>query len=171
MWGTAWANPPGPNTVWAASSTDDAVFQGGTTGTVTVDSGGISVENITVGASTDTVANNYSFSGGKITLSGATPNLITVTNATDILTINSIISTSTGLDKLGSGTLTLSGNNAGSLLGTVNIGYSGGSNDSTPGGTIQITNGNALGGNTRDSRVRGKHRNRGRYEYDHRRVK
>ena len=74
--------------------------------TIAVDSGGISVHNITVGVATDTVANNYSFSGGTITL-GTAPTL-TVTNVADIATISSAISGS-GFTKQGLGTLVLSG--------------------------------------------------------------
>ena len=133
--------------------------EGGTTGTVTVDSGGISVQNIIVGASTDTVANNYTLSGGPITLTGTSPYIIGITNAADVLTINSTITgtnlffnnntgpTWTGGTSAtqGVGNLIITSNNSGTLTGgTV---YVGGYDQSTAtaGCFLRITNSNALG--------------------------
>ncbi|MGD0517842.1 MAG: autotransporter-associated beta strand repeat-containing protein, partial [Thermoguttaceae bacterium] len=135
MWKSTWVSPP--DTAWVNANYDNAIFRGGATGAIAVDAGGIQVGNITVGASGDTVANNYSFSGGTITLT--TSSTITVTNAADIATISSAIS-GTSFTKLGLGTLVLSGNNSG-LSGTVTIGTLNAIN----GGALRVTNSNALG--------------------------
>jgi autotransporter-associated beta strand protein len=147
LWNSTWTAPPGIPWVNSTVSLDsDAYFQGGTTGAIAVDPGGIQVHNITVGASTDTVANSYSFSGGPITLVGTTASLLTVTNATDTATISSAITSTVGFSKRGNGTLILSGDNSSSLVGgTVSIGVAA---DTTAvgGGALRVTNSNALGG-------------------------
>ncbi|MGA2062193.1 MAG: autotransporter-associated beta strand repeat-containing protein, partial [Thermoguttaceae bacterium] len=160
MWNSAWASPPAY--AWGtfdSPTIDSATFEGGTTGTVTVGSGGISVQNIIVGASTDTVANNYTLSGGPITLTGTSPYIIGITNATDVLTINSTITgtslyfnnntgpTWTGGTSAtqGVGNLIITSNNSSTLTGgTV---YVGGYDQSTAtaGCYLRINNSNALG--------------------------
>ena len=151
LWNTSWASPPTFAWNYDTPTVDNAVFQGGTTGTLAVDSGGITVQNITIGATADTVGNNYTFSGsGTITLGGTSPNVIALTHATDSLLISAPIAgtnlyfnnnygSGSGSTITGLGNLVLSGNNSG-LSGTINVGgYSAGS------GYLRITNANALG--------------------------
>ncbi len=149
LWKNEWSS--GPNTVWNNTYNDNAIFRGGVTGDITVHGGGISVQNITIGASDET-ANLYTFSSGTITLSGTTPNIIGVTNSTDNAIVNSVLSgtnlffnNTTGPDWIdgisqsrGSGNLILTASN--NLSGTVNVGgYNQGS------GALRITNSGALG--------------------------
>jgi autotransporter-associated beta strand protein len=110
------------------------------------------VQNIYVGATGES-ANTYTYSGGTITLGGASPNVIAITNATDSAIINSSISgtnlffnnnlgSSSGSTITGQGNLTLSGNNSG-LSGQINVGgYSAGS------GYLRIITASALGNTT-----------------------
>jgi fibronectin-binding autotransporter adhesin len=151
MWKNAWTAPP--DTVWNNTNNDSGVFRGGVTGNITVDAGGISVNDIIIGATGET-ANAYTFSGGQITLSGTSPNVIGVTDATDTVTINSIIAgtnlffnnttgSAAGGTSMGAGNLIITSNNNTTLSGTVNIGgYNQG------GGALRITNSNALGTGT-----------------------
>ncbi len=146
MWRDTWTSPP--SVVWDNVST--AVFRGTATGTVTV-TGTITAKSILIGATGDS-GNNYTFSGGQITLSGPSPDIIGVTNSSDTLTFNSVISgdnlffnnttgSSDGGTSFGNGNLILTASNA--LSGTVNIGgYNQGS------GALRITNSNALGSAT-----------------------
>ncbi len=149
MWSTT---PVGPlDTVWNNTNNDSAIFRGGITGDITVDAGGISVQNIFIGA-TGEAENLYSFSVGTITLSGTVPNIIGVTNSTDTAIVNSVLSgtnlffnNTTGpawlggqSQSMGNGNLILTANN--NLSGTVNVGgYNQGS------GAFRITNSGALG--------------------------
>ncbi len=130
MWKNAWT--AGPDAVWNNTTNDDATFRGGVTGNIAIDAGGITVHNIFIGATGETTANTYSFSGGQITLGGSSPNVIAITNATDSAIINSPISGSnlfynnnfgsgSGSTITGNGNLTLTGNNSG-LSGTINVG-------------------------------------------------
>ena len=160
MWKNAWTARP--DTVWNNSQchNDDATFRGGVTGNITVDAGGINIHNIFIGATGETTANNYTFSGGQLTFNGTAPNVIAITNATDTATINSAISASSlffnnnfgsgsGSTITGNGNLILTGNNT-LLSGTINVGgYSAGS------GALRITNASAIGTAT-DPRRRSK---------------
>ena len=97
-----------PTTAWTAT---DTAFFGGTAGTVTI---GVPSVNI-AGIQFD--VNGYTISGGALALGTSTRNF-TVTNATDTATISSNItntlaanSTTTILNKAGSGTLIISSSN------------------------------------------------------------
>lgn len=104
---TNWTADAGAtNEIWTAG--DNATF-GGTAGTVTV-VGTQDVENITF--QTD----GYQLTGGALTYTNTAPG-ITVTTGT--ATIGSDITTTTGLQKSGNGTLVLSGAN--SLDGTLDV--------------------------------------------------
>ena len=112
--------------IWSYGA--DAVFDSGPSkgpytsgGTITVDSGGVVVENMTFNLG------GYTLSGGPITLTG-TP-VITVTNAADTATINSSLSgPGIALTKSGLGTLVLGGSNTYDSGTTINT------------GTLEITN-------------------------------
>ena len=113
----------GNSIAWPTTGTDnDAVF-GGTAGTVTVDEGGVTANDLTF-----TTA-GYIIQDGQITLNGTTP---TITNSVDA-TIHSILDGSAGLTKTGAGILTLGGANL--YTGTTAINA----------GTLQITHASALG--------------------------
>ncbi len=151
LWNSTWTAPPGIAWVNSTTSLDsDAYFQGGTTGAIAVDSGGITAHNIYVGVSTDTAGSNYSFSGGQITLSGTTASNIWVGGNTattpsidtsSIATISAPISAPNGFTKQGLGTLVISGDNSSTVAGTVTIGIL----NTINGGAIRLTNSNALG--------------------------
>ncbi len=124
-------------------ATDNAVFQNAA-GNVSIDTGGISVHNITFNVDGYTIQNLPSQTDF-LTLGGTTPT-ITVTNATDTATINSVLASTVAFNKMGNGTLILSGNNSSSLVGvTVNIGSTGDSTNAVGGGALRVTNSNALG--------------------------
>jgi fibronectin-binding autotransporter adhesin len=118
-----WATTSGGSytNLWTGGS--DAFFEG-TPGTVNVSGNIASVNSITF--STD----NYTLSGGTITLTGAGGNITTGSGAD---TINSIIAGSVGLTKLGTGTLTLGGANT----------YTNGTTISA--GTLQVGTGGTSG--------------------------
>jgi len=102
---------------WVNSSTGNeqtAVF-GGTAGTVSVASGGVTASGLTFSVSGYTVQNNT------ITLFGSTPT-ISVTTAGHTATISSAIAGTGGLIKSGAGKLTLSGANTYTGATTVNSG-------------------------------------------------
>ena len=102
-WDTALTNwdtlaTAGANIAWPSVTTldDDAVF-GGTAGTVSVAAGGISANSLTFNTA------NYILQGGKITINGTTPSIITAAAAT----INAEITGAAALTKSGAGLLTL----------------------------------------------------------------
>lgn len=117
--------------MWPASGTDnDAVF-GATAGTVTVTSGGITVNDITFNTT------GYNIRGGALTLNGTTPTL-SVSPAV-AATISSSVSGSAGLVKDGSGVLALTG--AGTWTGATSIRsgslqFNGGTFNTTTGITV-----------------------------------
>jgi len=84
----------------------------GTPGTVTV-AGPLTANSLTFNVG------NYLLDGTGLTLGGATPT-ITVTNALDTATINTVLSGAAGLTYTGAGTLVLGGNNA-TLNGAINV--------------------------------------------------
>ena len=92
---------------WNNTANKTAVF-GGTAGTVTIGSGGVTVGDVQF-----TTA-NYIINGGPLSVSGAGPIQINVA-----ATIQSVLAGSVGLTKSGSGTLTLSAAN--SYSGTTTI--------------------------------------------------
>ncbi|TAE92525.1 MAG: hypothetical protein EAZ81_02730, partial [Verrucomicrobia bacterium] len=110
------------NVLWPTSGTNnDAVFAG-TAGTVTIATGGVTVNDMTFNTT------GYALSGAAITLNGTTPTISTGTNIT--ATISSTISGSSGLTKDGAGILRLGGANnftGGTTLtnGTIVVGNSG----------------------------------------------
>ncbi|MEY4245511.1 MAG: hypothetical protein RLZZ245_3096 [Verrucomicrobiota bacterium] len=113
----------GASVAWPTTGTDnDAVF-GGTAGTVIVDAGGVTANDLTFNTA------GYIIQDGQITLNGTTP---TITNAVDA-TIHSILDGSAGLTKTGAGILTLGGANL--YAGTTAINA----------GTLHITHASALG--------------------------
>ncbi|MGA2063193.1 MAG: autotransporter-associated beta strand repeat-containing protein, partial [Thermoguttaceae bacterium] len=138
-WDYGTANWSGSSTTWISGY--DAVFGSGILpnnftagGLVTVDAGGISVQNMTFNLDGYTIGGLTPGAGGPITLTG-TPTITVANGAT--ATINSFISgTGIGLTKSGSGTLTFAASNS----------YSGGTTVNT--GTLQITDLNGLGAAT-----------------------
>ncbi len=91
---------------------DNAIFSAGAdaTGSYTLTlSGGITAQNITMTTGT---SNSILLTASTLTLAGTTPT-ITITNAAQSMTINSVVtdSAAAGLIKAGLGTLTLSGTN------------------------------------------------------------
>lgn len=103
----------GNSVAWPSVATgdDDAVF-GGITGIVTVDAGGITVNDIAFNTA------NYEVTGGSLTLDGslATPVINGAVNAT----VSANLVGTAGLTKSGNGTLTLSGDNS-ALSGTLTL--------------------------------------------------
>lgn len=100
----------GTSLIWPTTSSldDDAIF-GGVAGTVTI-SGGVTANSLTF------TTTNYTLTGGTLTLDGTTPSITNDVAAT----INSDLSGTGGLNKIGNGTLTLGGSNSG-LSGTLLI--------------------------------------------------
>lgn len=128
-WSTNSTGTAGDNK-WTAGSY--AVFSAGTdaTGGFTVTlSGTQSTAGITVGEG------GPIFSGGTLSLTGATPTFNIGTGAS--ATVNSLLSSSTGLTKTGSGTLIL-GNSSNVFTGTTTV----------SGGTLQLSASNALSPNS-----------------------
>lgn len=124
-----WDDAPtgGLDVTWLApSSGDDDAFFGGVAGTVTVDAGGITVNDLTFATS------GYTISGGALTLDSLDPDgpdplpaplpSITVgaTSHTIPATINSAIISPLGLEKKGGSTLNLGGDLSG-IGGTIVI--------------------------------------------------
>ena len=129
--------------IWSVGSTDDAVFQN-TPGAVSINTGGISVHNITFNVNGYAIQNLPSQIDA-LTLGGTTPT-ITVANATDTATISSVLASTVGFNKRGNGTLILSADNSSSLVsGTVNIGSTGDTTNAVGGGALRVTNSKALG--------------------------
>ncbi|SOD51569.1 autotransporter-associated beta strand repeat-containing protein [Pseudoxanthomonas wuyuanensis] len=93
----------GPYSAWNNGALDDAFF-GGTAGTVTLD-GSITVHNLTF------VTNGYILNGGTLILDGVDPTIHTGNGAVT-QTINSVINSTSGLNKAGTGTLTLTASNS-----------------------------------------------------------
>ncbi len=121
-----------PNTQWVNG--DDANLPAyATRSNITVDSGGISVENITVN-NTTALGTSYVLSGGPITLTGTTPTITSSsTGIWDGVEIDSVISGSVGLQKDGLGFLDLYGAN--NYTGVTNL----------IGGYVTLFNDSALG--------------------------
>ncbi len=123
----------GADITWPSTGTDnDAVF-GGTAGTVTINTGGVTANDVTFSTT------NYTIGGAGLTLNGTLP----VINVTGTASINSSITSavSGGFSKTGTGTLILGGANS---LGTAVTMVYGGS--STNLGAIRLAHNNALGG-------------------------
>ena len=91
----------GPYSAWDNAALYDAFF-GGTAGTVTL-GGAITAHNLTF------QINGYTLTGGSLILGGASPTL-SVTTCTS--TIDSPITSTSGLIKAGAGALTLNGSNS-----------------------------------------------------------
>ncbi len=141
---TAWSTTSsGPlDTLWNSTTNDNAVFQN-TGGAVSIESGDtINVHNMTFGVNGYTVQ-NVPDGTNSLSLTGVS-NLITVTNLTDTATISAPLAVG-AFQKLGMGTLVISGSN--SIAGTVTIGINNGNDNGTTldGGTLKVTNSNALG--------------------------
>lgn len=117
----------GTGAVAALAAQQRAVFKG-TAGTITIGTGA------DANAGLRFESGGYVLSGaGTINLSSTGANRIEVVNAADTATINAALSGSTGLEKIGPGTLVLGGNNT--FTGTFKL----------TAGTLQITNDSALG--------------------------
>ncbi len=104
FWNTTGNDVAGPFTTWNNANLDNAIFNG-TAGTVTL------TVPITVGGLTFNVS-GYTIAGtgaNTLTLGGATP---TITVNSGSTAISSVINSTVGLTKAGSGTLTLSANNS-----------------------------------------------------------
>lgn len=116
--GAGWLNGVSAAT-WNNSTPDSAVFSGTGSTNVTINSGGVTVDDITVSSGT------YSFGGtGTLTLANSAIDIASGLTTT----INSALAGTTGLTKTGAGTLVLSGNNK-NYTGTTTI----------TGGAIQIS--------------------------------
>ena len=136
VWDTTTANwnplADGTGTPTTITSASKAVF-GGTAGAVTVDAGGVAANG---GIQFDTPG--YTVSGGIITLGSPT---INTSHATGVTTIQNVLAGSTGLQKIGVGTLELTGANT--FTGAVAINA----------GTLRIGSDSALGATTTMKRV------------------
>jgi len=133
-WNTTTANWVGAgdvHTIWNNANGDTAVFgAGGTAGTVTISSGGVTVGGLTFNA---TLANGtYVLAGGPLTLTG-TPVFQADTHAT----MNVAITGTAGFTKTGTGTLTFSNPNS-AFTGDVTLVE----------GTVLCTSGNIEGTNS-----------------------
>lgn len=126
--GSGWLN--GGAATWNNATPDSAVFDGAPTNAVTINSGGVTVDDITVSSGT------YSIGGsGTLTLANTTWSVASgLTN-----TVSASLAGTTGLTKSGSGVLLFSGANK-NFTGSVTI----------SGGAIQIASAaaGALGTNT-----------------------
>jgi fibronectin-binding autotransporter adhesin len=121
----------GPYSAWNNAALDDAFF-GGTAGTVTL-GGAITAHNLTF------QTNGYSLTGGSLTLGGTTPTLSVTTGTT---TIDSPITSTSGLTKAGAGTLTLNGSNSFGGDLTISGGALGLNAANSFTGNINVTGGN-----------------------------
>lgn len=129
---------------WVNSSTGNdhtAVF-GGTAGTVSVASGGVTASGLTFNV------NGYTLQNNTVTLAGSTPTL-TVTTAGHTATVTSTLAGSNGLTKNGAGTAILTGANtySGSTTvanGTLQVDNTTGSGTGT--GTVTVQSGAKLQG-------------------------
>lgn len=133
-WDTVTANWSGAGTTWPAVTTldDDASF-GGSAGTVTIATGGVTANDLTFNT------NGYSLGGAALTLNGTTPTLATASGVT--ATISSVVAGTTGFTKTGDGTLVLTGANTHTGTTTVSAGI------------LRAGNGAALGSNTVKSTI------------------
>jgi fibronectin-binding autotransporter adhesin len=125
----------GADITWPSTGTDnDAVF-GGTAGTVTIDTGGVTANDLTFSTT------NYTIGGAGLTLNGTLP----VINVTGTATINSAITTSVagGFSKTGTGTLILGGANTFTASTTLQFATNAGNL-----GAIRLAHSNALSGIT-----------------------
>ncbi|KAF1707528.1 hypothetical protein CSC71_12975 [Pseudoxanthomonas sangjuensis] len=113
----------GPFSPWSNAALDDAFFSN-TPGTITL------AEPITVHNMTFVNMNGWVLNGSTLTLGGTDP---TITNAGTV-TINSVITSTSGLIKAGGGTLSLTGSN--SFGGGIDIN----------GGTLSLTGSNSFTG-------------------------
>ncbi|WP_244755950.1 autotransporter-associated beta strand repeat-containing protein [Pseudoxanthomonas helianthi] len=116
-WGTSGAfwspnndGVSGPFSAWNNAALDDAFF-GGTAGTVTL-GGPVTVHNISF------TSNGYTLTGGTLNLSGLNPTIDSGSGAVT-QTISSVINSTSGLTKTGTGTLVLNGSNT--LNGGINV--------------------------------------------------
>jgi len=130
--GSAWS-------AWSNAATDTAVLGGASAGTVTLGTG------ITAGGITFATT-GYTVSGNTLTLAGGTA---TIDAAATSATIGSAIAGSALLTKIGSGTLTLTGNNsysgntvidAGAVIGSGDPAYNGGRSPAFGTGSITVNN-------------------------------
>ncbi|OYW42410.1 MAG: hypothetical protein B7Z45_02050, partial [Azorhizobium sp. 12-66-6] len=133
---------------WVNSSAGNdhtAVF-GGTAGTVSVASGGVTASGLTFGVSGYTIQNNT------LTLSGSTPT-ISVTTSGHTATVSSALAGGTSLTKGGAGTLILSGGSNGTTTTTISAGTLQIGNAGTSGvlGSGAVTNNGTLNFNRTDS--------------------
>lgn len=135
--------------VWPSSGTDnDAVF-GGTSGTVTIASGGVTANDLSFNTT------GYILSGtGTLTLNGTTPTITTASGVTTTFGNNTamVIAGSAGLTKTGTGTLVLNGSAVNTFTGGVVI--KGGNltlnygNLATPTNLVNSSNSLTIGGGT-----------------------
>ncbi len=112
-----------PNTPWVNG--DDANLPAfATLSNITVDTGGISVENITVN-NTSGLGTSYDILGGPITLTGTTPTIVSSSTGSiwDGVRIDSVISGSVGLQKDGGGFIDLYGANTYTGVTNIKAGY------------------------------------------------
>ncbi len=138
VWNTTSTNwnplADGTGTPSAITSANKAIF-GGTAGTVTVDAGGVPANG---GIQFDT--SGYTIADGPLTLGSPS---INTAHATGVTTIQSVLAGTVGLQKLGSGTLELSGANT--FSGTVAINA----------GTLRVSTDNNLGTTTNGIQLSG----------------
>jgi autotransporter-associated beta strand protein len=122
FWDPTGTDPAIPdNVVWPNVATSIAVFQG-TAGVVTIDTAadtGVTANGLTFNVGGYTIAS--AIAAETLTFAGVSPT-VTVTNALDTATINSIIAGSTGFTKSGLGTLVLGGVNTYSGPTAINAG-------------------------------------------------
>jgi fibronectin-binding autotransporter adhesin len=106
------------NVVWPASGADNDAIFGGTAGTVTIDAGGVTVNDMLF------TTTGYILSGaGTITLNGTTPTITLGSGISATIGNNTatVVDGTSGLTKAGAGTLTLNGTTANTFTGGLNI--------------------------------------------------
>ena len=103
-WDAATPNWNNGTDVWPASGAANWALFGGTSGTVSIASGGVRVNGL------DFSADGYVIQNGTVTLNGTAPAVLVEPYAANA-TISSVVAGTGGLTKQGQGTLTLSGAN------------------------------------------------------------
>ena len=131
VWNTS--NTNWSDTVWTNGNNAQLSTTGTRTGAITVDAGGVTVNNVTLNASGSGAVYGYTIDGGSLTLAGANSVWSTGGPTGSNLLVNSIITGGGGIEKIGTRLLILAGDNT--YAGTTTVSA----------GSLQIGNGGTTG--------------------------